>query len=88
MRLLNELVEEAGTVAAAPEEEKIDSELADYDISTNGFIEDIEALDMDNTKRIENKELENKHIQWLEKELASLNEEFRRRTGVPLPSEG
>jgi hypothetical protein len=88
LRLLNELVEEAGTVAAAPEEEKIDSELADYDISSNGFIEDIEALDMENTKRIENKELENKHIQWLEKGLASLNQEFSRRTGVSLPFEG
>lgn len=88
LRLLNELVEQTGTVAAASEEEKIESELADYDISINGFIEDIEALDMDNTKRIENKEFENRHIQWLEKELASLKKEFSRRTGVPLPPEG
>lgn len=88
LRLMNELVGQTGTVAAASEEEKIESELADYDISTNGFIEDIDAVEMENTKRIEKKELENNHIQWLEKELASLNQEFSRRTGVSLPSEG
>ena len=88
LNLLNKLAEKAGTIAAADEVEKIESEYADYDISTKGFIEDIEAVEKENTKRIENKELENKHIQWLEKELASLNEEFSRRTGVPLPSEG
>lgn len=88
LRLLNKLVEKAGTAAAAAEVEKIESELADYDISTKGFIEDIEILDMENTKRIEEEELENKHIQWLEEELALLNEDFSRRTGVPLPLGG
>jgi hypothetical protein len=82
------LTEKAGTVAAAPEKEKIESELTDYEISTKGFIEDIETIEMENTKRIQNKELENEHIQWLEKELASLNEEFGRRTRVQLPSDG
>ena len=60
----------------------------DYDISTKGFIEDIEAAEKENTKRIENNELENEHIRWLEEELATLIEEFSRRTGVQLPSEG
>ena len=86
--LLNKLVEKAGTIGAANEVEKIESEYADYDISTKGLIEDIEAAELENTKRIENKELEDEPIQWLEEKLVSINEEFSRRTGVPLPSEG
>jgi hypothetical protein len=39
-----------------------------------------------NTKRVENKQLEDEHIQWLEEHLALLSEEFSRRTGLPLPS--
>ena len=86
LNLLNKLAEKAGTIAAANEVEKMESEYADYDIFSKGFIEDIEAAEMGNTKRIENKELEDELIQWLEEKLASINEEFSRRTGVPLPS--
>ena len=88
LNLLNQLAEKAGTLAVADELDKIESEYTDYDILTEGFIEDIDAVEKGNTKRIEKKELENKHIQWLEKELALLNDELSRRTGVPLPSEG
>jgi hypothetical protein len=86
LNLLNQLAEKAGTVVASDELDEIESEYADYDIATKGFIKDIEAVEKENTKRIENKELENEHIQWLEEKLAILNEEFSRRTGVPLPS--
>ena len=84
---LNELAEKAGTIAAAEEVDKIVSEHIDYDILTNGFIEDIDAIEKVNTNRIENKELEDEHIKWLEKELALLNEEFGRRTGIPIASQ-
>lgn len=87
LNLLNRLAEKAGTVAAADEVEKIESEHADYDISTKGFIEDINAFEKESTKRIENKESENEDVRWLEEELASLNEEFSRRTGIPIPSQ-
>jgi hypothetical protein len=85
---LNELAEKAGTAAAANEVDKIESEHANYDISTNGFIEDIDAIEKVNTKRIENKEFEDEHIKWLEEKLASLIVEFSRRTGNPVPSQG
>lgn len=84
---LNELAEKAGTIAAEDEVDKIESEHANYDISTNGFIEDIDVVEKENTKRIESKELEDEHIKWLEKELASISEEFSRRTGIPVPSQ-
>ena len=87
LNLLNKLAEKAGTVAAADEVENIESEHADYDISTKGFIEDIETVEKENTKRIENRELENKDILWLEEQLSSLNEEFSRRTGITLTPE-
>ena len=86
LNLLNKLAEKAGTIAAANEVEKMESEYADYDISTKGFIEDIEAAEMENTKRIENKELEDEPIQWLEQELLALAEEFCRKTGFSIPS--
>ena len=86
LNLLNKLAEKAGTIAAANEVEKMESEYADYDISTKGFIEDIEAAEKENTKRIENKELEDEPIQWLEQELLALAEEFCRRTGFSIPS--
>ena len=78
-------------MAAADEVEKMESEYADYDISTKGLIEDIEAAEMGNTKRIENKELEDEPIQWLEEKLASINEEFSRKiwfTLIPEDNEG
>ena len=87
LNLLNMLAEKAGTIAAADEFEKIESEHADYNISTKGFIEDIEAGEKENTKRIENRELENKDILWLEKQLSSLKEEFSERTGITLTPE-
>ena len=58
LNLLNHLAEKAGTVAASGEVDKIESEYAEYDILANGFIEDIEAAEKENTKKIENKELE------------------------------
>ena len=84
--ITNKLAEKAGTIAAADEVDKIEAEHVDYDISTKGLIEDIDAIEKENTKRIENKELENKDFRWLEDLLASLNEEFSRRTGIPIPS--
>ena len=87
LNLLNKLAEKAGTIAAADEVENTESEHADYDISTKGFIEDIETVEKENTERIENKELENKDILWLEEQLSSLNEEFSRRTGITLTPE-
>jgi hypothetical protein len=88
LNLLNKLAEKAGTIAAADEVDKIETEHIDYDISTNGFIKDIEEVEEANTKRIENRELNDEHIQWLEEHLVLLSEEFSRRTGLPLPSEG
>ena len=38
-------------------------------------------------KKIENGELKDEHIQWLEEQLASLNKEFGRRTGIIIPPE-
>ena len=64
----------------------MESEYADYDISIKGFIEDIEAAEMENTNRIKNKELEDEPIQWLEQELLALAEEFCRKTGFSIPS--
>ncbi|MGH9986578.1 MAG: hypothetical protein ACRD8W_21760, partial [Nitrososphaeraceae archaeon] len=87
LNLLNKLAEKAGTIAVADEVNEIESEYIEYDISTKGFIKDIEAVKEANTKRIENKELKDEHIQWLEEHLALLSEEFSRRTGLPLPSE-
>ena len=87
LNLLNKLAEKAGTIVAANEVENTESEHADYDISTKGFIEDIETVEKENTERIENKELENKDILWLEEQLSSLNEEFSRRTGITLTPE-
>jgi hypothetical protein len=75
-------------IKVAMTELEIETEHLDYDISTKGFIEDIEEAEEANTKRIENKELKDEHIQWLEEHLALLSEEFSRRTGLPLPSEG
>ena len=83
---LNTMAEKAGTIAAADEVDKIEAEYIDYDISTNGFIEEIDAIEKENTKRIENKESEDEHIKWLEEELASLFKEFSRRTGIAVPS--
>jgi hypothetical protein len=82
LNLLNELAEKAATTAAADEVDKIESEQIDYDISTKGFIEDVDTIEKENTKRIEKKELEDEHIKWLEKKLALINEEFIRRTGI------
>ncbi len=87
LNLLNKLAEEAGIIAAADEVDKIESEHGDYDISTKGFIKDIDAFEKENTKRIENKELVNKHIRWLEEQLAPLTEELSRRTGYSIPSQ-
>jgi hypothetical protein len=36
--------------------------------------------------RANNLALQDKNIQWLEEMLASINDEFRRRTGIPLSS--
>jgi hypothetical protein len=87
LNLLTMLVGKAGTIAAAGEVEKIESEHADYDISSKGFIEDINAVEKENTERISNKELKNKHIRWLEEQLAPLAEEFSRRTGFSISSQ-
>ncbi|MGH9975487.1 MAG: hypothetical protein ACRD8Z_06585 [Nitrososphaeraceae archaeon] len=86
LNLLNKLAKKAGTIAAADEVNEIESEHINYDISTKGFIEDIEEVEEANTKRIENKELKDKHILWLEENLALLSEEFSKRTGLPLLS--
>jgi hypothetical protein len=86
LNITNKLAEKAGTIAAADEVDKIEAEHVDYDISTKGFIEDIDVVEKENTKRIENKELENKDFRWLEEQLASLNEELSRRTGITIPS--
>jgi hypothetical protein len=82
LRLLNKVAEKAGAIAAADEVNKLKQDYTDYDISTKGFIEDIDAIEKENTKRIEKNELEDDHIQWLEEQLASIEEEFSRRTGM------
>jgi hypothetical protein len=87
LNILNKLAEKAGTTAAADEVNEIVSEHFDYDFSTKRFIEDIEEVEEANTRRIENKEFKDEHIQWLEERLALLSEEFSRKTGLPLPSE-
>jgi hypothetical protein len=87
LELLNKLAERAGTLAAADEVGEIDAEYAVYDISTKGFIEDIDVLDNKNAERVKNKELRDEHILWLEEQITSLSEEFSRRTGVTLTPE-
>jgi hypothetical protein len=72
LRLLNKVAEKAGAIAAADEVNKLKQDYTDYDISTKGFIEDIDAIEKENTKRIEKNELEDDHIQWLEEQLASI----------------
>ncbi|MGI0043725.1 MAG: hypothetical protein ACRD47_08440, partial [Nitrososphaeraceae archaeon] len=79
---INKLAENVAKISAADEVDKIESEYADYDISTNGFIDDIDAIEKENTNRIKNKELKNKNIRWLEKKLASIIEEFTNRTRI------
>jgi hypothetical protein len=51
LNLLNNLAERIGTIAAADEVAKIESEHADYDISTKGFIEEIEVIEKDRPHR-------------------------------------
>jgi hypothetical protein len=51
-----------------------------------GRIEDIDAVEKENTKRIEKMELKNKDFLWLEEQLTSLNEELSRRAGILIPS--
>lgn len=53
-----------------------ESEYVDYDISRKGFIKDVVEVEEANTKRIENRDLKDEHIQWLEEHLALLSEEF------------
>jgi hypothetical protein len=81
---LNTLAEKAGTISAAEEVNNIESEYSNYNISTNGFIEDIDAFEKENKKRIETSQLKNKDVRWLEEQLASINEEFSKRTRITL----
>jgi hypothetical protein len=81
IKLLNELAEKAGIIAAADEVEKIESDHADFDISTKGFIDDIDEIEKRNEERIKNKEL-GEHIYWLEEKLAPIIEELSRRIGI------
>jgi hypothetical protein len=74
-----------GTLAAAREVESIESEHFDYDVSTKGFIGDIQEVEKKNEERIESKELEDEHIYWLEEKLAPIIEEFSGRTKVIIP---
>ncbi|MGH9964924.1 MAG: hypothetical protein ACRD5E_08885 [Nitrososphaeraceae archaeon] len=71
-------------MAAAGEVEKIELEHTDYDISTKGFIDDIDEIENKNEERIKNKELEDEHIYWLEEKLVPIIEELSRRTGITI----
>jgi hypothetical protein len=84
LNMINKLAEEAGTIVATKEVVKIESEYGNYNISTRGFIEDIDAVEKENIKRIEKIELEDKNIKWLEQELTSIKDEFSRKTGIPI----
>ncbi len=84
LNMINKLAEEAGTIVAAKEVDKIESEYGNYNISTREFIEDIDAVEKENTKRIEKVELEDENIKWLEQQLTSIKDEFSRKTGIPV----
>jgi len=82
--ITNKLMERRGTQTAADEVNGIESEYASCNIFMSGFIDDIDAVEEENSERIKNKELEDEHIRWYEQHLGLLNEEFSRRTGITI----
>ena len=82
--ITNKLMERRGTQTAADEVNGIESEYTSYNIFMSGFIDDIDAVEEENSERIKNKELEDEHIRWYEQRLGLLNEEFSRRTGITI----
>jgi hypothetical protein len=87
LKVLNELTQKKGSSAAIETVQNVESEYSNYDISSQGFISDIETEEQKIEKRVMEKELEDKNIQWLSQKLESLNKDFSKRTGIMLPLE-
>jgi hypothetical protein len=79
LQLLNDCVETHCKAINKDKVNEIDSEYGDYNFNENGFIEDVTAEEGDITDRIEKHELVNEGNIWLEKELARITEEYKRR---------
>jgi hypothetical protein len=78
---LNGLIEKYNKAVVTKDEvADIDSEYSEYDISTNGLIEDIQAEEDGITARIKRIELQNEHNLRLEAQLALIIEEFEGNT--------
>jgi hypothetical protein len=82
LKMLNELCEKKGTLAAIDAVQNVESKYSNYDVSSYGFISDITADEHRIEKEVLEKELKDNDIQWLSERLESLNNEFSRRTGV------
>lgn len=87
LKILTELSQRKGTSAANDAAQKVELEYSNYDISSRGFICDIAAEEQKIEKRIMEKELEDKNMQWLSVKLESLNKEFSERIGIMIAHE-
>lgn len=87
LKILNELCEKKGTLAAIGAVQNVESKYSNYDVSSHGFIPDITADEQRIEKEVLEKELEDNDIHWLSERLESLNNDFSRRTGVMLSPE-
>jgi hypothetical protein len=87
LKTLNELTQKRGISAATEAVQNANSEYANYDVSSQGFISDITKEEQEIEKRVLEKELEDKHLRWLSGKLESLNKEFIKRTGIVLDLE-
>lgn len=84
LQSLNEIAETYNKKINKPENEKIDSEYNNYDLSKNGFVEDIDVEEGYITDRIQKNQQVQEANKWLESELAPLVEEYQKRTGITI----
>lgn len=84
LQSLNEVAVTYNKEINKPENEKIDSEYNEYNLSENGFIENMDAEEGYITDRIQKNQQVQDPNKWLESELAPLVEEYQKRTGVTI----
>jgi hypothetical protein len=80
--VLNDLAQKKGISAAIEAVQNVESDYSNYNISLQGFISDITIEEQKIRKRVMEKELQDKDIQWLSEKVDSLNKEFSERTGI------
>ena len=84
LQILNECVKANSKATNKDKLDEIDFGYDDYNLKENGFIEDVTAEEGDITDRIEKHELVNEANIWVEKEIARIIEEYKRRTGITI----